>query len=192
MTKTSGPRNPSKSITPNTVTMAMVRSLVSMICLTHQRVQTDELDTLYFLGLSDLSLEQFQQLPKLVIRETEFWPSPGRLRRLLSLPTSEEITQVEALADLQRALDTLEPASRDLRMREKLVERIKTDMGAHVITKTIAALGGGTLASGIELLCGHPRFTRPEEGREPLGLELNTIKTLESRWIAAWKENRKQ
>lgn len=192
---TSHPSNPSSQIElAKPIDRETSDRIFSLVCLIHREQETQTLRELYWQGLGDLTMQQARQLADLIVKETEFWPTPARLRRLAGAqrtPTPEQIEEADALRDLGAALDTLAPASRDSRRREQFIAQLKADMTNHRITKTISSFGSGSLAAGLELLCGHPRFTRPDEGREALGLELSSIEKLERRWIAAWKEQSK-
>lgn len=204
MTATFDLQNQSKSITQNTVTIPMVRSLVGIICLTHQREQTDELDQLYYLGLSDLTTQQFQQLPERVIRETEFWPTPAALRKLAGLETEGQRSEREGLEALSFVLQRIRRHGIEGRPKRGALiraagrdpdgkwqqEEYEEIPAPHVQPRIIAALeelGEGDLKAGVRQVARHPILLSENEDRQPLGLEISAIEKLERRWLDAWR-----
>jgi hypothetical protein len=197
MTEASEQNNRSANIEPNMpVTKTMVRDLVSWLCLLHNREQREIMDELYWRALSDLTVGQMSQLATLVLKETEFWPSPARLRRLVGIQTQEErekqaaeVEQRGAKEGLEQLLRSLRPYSRDAQRRTKWIAGLKEQpLAEDPITKALVQFGGGNLETGVEMLCLHPTFKRSDEESESLGLIMNTIDKAEKRWIAAWHE----
>jgi hypothetical protein len=186
MTKENVQSHPSSSITASrSATRAAVDQLFSLLCLVHRAERSQELAELYWMGLSDLSQDQIAKLGTLVLKETNFWPSPGRLRELLGLPTAAELEEREAAEGLRSVLASLRPVARDPRRRD--VWMAKAILMEDRIGRTLARFGSGDVECAVRVLCQHPTFAGRDAERESLGLELSAIEKLERRWLAAWK-----
>jgi len=160
-----------------------------MICLAQRQDPTEAIEGIYQLGLSDLSMEQIGRLMLMVPREADSWPNPAQLRRWLGLPAIEEQQEQEAGAVLREILEVIQGESLafDSARRQAWLAGARSHASGRK-WRALAIFGGGSVTSGIELLCLHPRFLRQEDRREVLGLELNSIERLERRWLAAWRE----
>lgn len=189
LTETPGPSSPSGHIELSTpVTEPAIRDLVSLLCLVHQREQSREMDQVYWLGLSDLSMAQARRLGEMIPRETEFWPSPCRLRKLLGIQSTEDLAESEAAHVLECVLTSLEPHVADPKRREGWIEHVKANKPpSDPVLRAITRIGSGSFESGVEWLALHPRFRGAGDARESLSYELTAIEKLEARWLAAWR-----
>src|ERR1700761_354801 len=98
--ETSPRKTASSLVERKPVTREMIDRIFSLICLLHREQETEVLQELYWQGLSDLTDGQAALLGSLIVRETEFWPAPARLRRLVGIPSAEDAQAAHAKAKL--------------------------------------------------------------------------------------------
>lgn len=197
LTKTSGQQKQPVNISNDTpATKTAVRQLLVLLCLTHRAEITDPLVEAYWVGLSDLTMGQLNRLAELSLKETEFWPSPGRLRKLLGIPTTEELAKLAAEQVEKDALDGLADFLKILRklrhdpeaIRDKRIAELKVPpLSEKPWVKTLVRFGGGNLDSAVELLLQHPSLRQSGDEVSGFGLDFNSIQKCEQRWISCWK-----
>jgi hypothetical protein len=167
-----------------------VQALMAALCVTHNRVLTDQMLGIYSLTLlSALSPEQVKNLIPKSLKECRFWPSAAELLVLAGVPTESEKMEQDALAGLAKFLNVL----RDLRhmsteLRDKRLDELKVPPHSEKpITKTLVKFGGGNLEAAVELLLQHPSLRQSGDEVSGFGLDFNSVQKCEQRWVSCWK-----